>query len=197
MLHQLDRAINAEAEERQKATLLDAALGRATEAEADVRSQANDLTVALGRTQEAEANATKKAHDATVALGRANEAEEKEKKKGQELSTALVRTTEAERQKAAELARAESLLYLGQIKEAHQHFLNNDPVRCRQTLDQTRWDLRRQEYGYLVQQLNNKVRTLDFRGLEVACLALSPDGKYVFTGSHDGILRKRRPGHRP
>ena len=49
--------------------------------------------------------------------------------------------------KEEETRRAESLLYVNQISEAHDHWKNHDLLRCRLALDESRWDLRGPEYA--------------------------------------------------
>ena len=70
------------------------------------------------------------------------------------------RAEEATKQKAAELARVEGLLYDLQFRDAYARLQNFDLGRCRAILDECRPDLRGPEYRYLVKQLENKVRTL-------------------------------------
>jgi WD40 repeat protein/tRNA A-37 threonylcarbamoyl transferase component Bud32 len=91
-------------------------------------------------------------------------------------------------QKEKQLARAERLLLISQIAEADNHLKNRDLVRCRLTLDECRWDMRGPEYGYLINELTKKNRT--FRcGKEVSCLAVSRNGKRLFTGSEDSTIK--------
>lgn len=100
--------------------------------------------------------------------------------------------TLAEFQKARaekQLLRAESFLYINQFTEAHNHFQNHDLVQCRLALDDCHWDLRGPEYGYLVKQLEKKARTLVGHTLDVRSLALSGDGKRLFSGSQDSTIQ--------
>jgi len=91
-------------------------------------------------------------------------------------------------QKEKQLARAERLLLISQIAEADNHLKNQDLVRCRLTLDECRWDMRGPEYGYLINELSKKNRT--FRcGKGVSCLAVSRNGKRLFTGSEDSTIK--------
>jgi hypothetical protein len=87
-------------------------------------------------------------------------------------------------QKAAELARTASLLYDMQFRDADHLFRSFDFGRCRAVLAGCRQDLRGPEYGYLVKQLENRVRMLPG---QVNCLALSGDGKRLCIASGDII----------
>jgi WD40 repeat protein/tRNA A-37 threonylcarbamoyl transferase component Bud32 len=91
-------------------------------------------------------------------------------------------------QKEKQLARAERLLLISQIAEANSHLKNQDLVRCRLTLDECRWDMRGPEYGYLINELNKKNRTIRC-GNEVSCLAVNRNGNQLFTGSRDGTIK--------
>jgi len=95
----------------------------------------------------------------------------------------------AEKKTAKQLLRAESLIYGMQIQEAHSHLLNHDLVRCREVLDETRWDLRGPDYGYIAKQVQKEAHTLLGHVDYVGCLALSGDGKRLFSGSEDKTIK--------
>ena len=96
---------------------------------------------------------------------------------------------EARNQKAVQLSRAEGLVYDLQFQEAYHHFQSYDLVRCRLALDDCRQDLRGPEYGYLMRQLEPKVRTLRGHTGGVVSLVLSEDGKRLFSGSMDSTIK--------
>jgi WD40 repeat protein len=87
------------------------------------------------------------------------------------------------KQKEKQLSRAEHLLYISHITEAHHHLLNHDLGPCRLALDECRWDLRGPEFGYLANQLQRKARLLHGHTGSIVSLALSADGKRLFSGS--------------
>ncbi len=97
----------------------------------------------------------------------------------------------AEKQRAKQLLRAESLLNIVHVTQANDYLQKFDLVGCRLALDETRWDLRGPEYGYLVKQLDKKARTLFGHTGAVNCLALAADGKRLFSGggSKDGTIK--------
>ena len=70
------------------------------------------------------------------------------------------RAEEATLQKAAQLARVEGLVYDLQFRDAYYRLQSFDLGQCRAVLDECRADLRGPEYAYLLNQLENKVRTL-------------------------------------
>jgi WD40 repeat protein/serine/threonine protein kinase len=94
----------------------------------------------------------------------------------------------ARNEKAAQLARAESLVYDLQIREAYQHLKNDDLVACRLALDQCRPDLRGLEHGYLQKQLERKARILPVRE-RINSLALSANGKRLALLGDDTTIR--------
>src|SRR5262249_779012 len=72
---------------------------------------------------------------------------------------------------------AEGLVYLGQITEAHELLKKNDLVGCRLALDETRWDFRGPEYGYLVNQFRARAVTLMGHAAPIKDVVASADGK--------------------
>jgi WD40 repeat protein len=95
---------------------------------------------------------------------------------------------EARNEKAAHLARAESLVYDLQIREAYQHLQNDDLIACRLVLDHCRPDLRGLEYSYLRRQLERKTRALPVQGW-IKSLALSANGKCLALVGEDRKVR--------
>src|SRR5262249_5486173 len=95
----------------------------------------------------------------------------------------------ARQQKEKQLLRAESLLYVLQVREAHQHLLDHDLVHCREALDSCRWDLRGLEHRYVLRQLQQKAHTLYGHTGDVRSLALSGDGKRLVSGSSDKTIK--------
>jgi WD40 repeat protein len=94
------------------------------------------------------------------------------------------------KQAQKQLLRTKTLLYISNITEAHNHFLNHDLVRCRIALDDCDSDLRGPEYGYLVNQLAKKARILRGHTNCVLSLALNGDNMRLFSGQLlDGAIK--------
>jgi WD40 repeat protein len=89
-----------------------------------------------------------------------------------------------------ELFRFESMHYLDPIVAADQALLLNDFITARLRLDDCRWDLRHVEHAYLSKQLARKEpRLLPGHTSWVTCLALSPDGMRLYSGSEDKTIK--------
>jgi tRNA A-37 threonylcarbamoyl transferase component Bud32/sugar lactone lactonase YvrE len=83
----------------------------------------------------------------------------------------------------------ESLLYCMHTNKAHEQLLSYDLLGCRATLEECQQHLRGPEYGYLLNQLARKARTLPGHWDMVASLALSGDGKRLYSGGSDGTIK--------
>jgi WD40 repeat protein/serine/threonine protein kinase len=117
--------------------------------------------------------------------------EERNAKVARDEAKGLARKEEAARRQAEkQLLRTKTLLYISNLTEAHNHFLNHDLVRCRIALDDCDSDLRGPEYGYLVNQLVKKARILRGHTNGVLSLALSGDNMRLFSGQLlDGAIK--------
>ena len=78
------------------------------------------------------------------------------------------------------------MVYDLQFRDACHLLQSFDLGRCRAVLDECSPELRGPEYGYLVNQLEKKVRTLP---VPTGQTALSGDGKRLVSGSNDGTFR--------
>ncbi len=119
---------------------------------------------------------------------KAKEEEGKARAAGNEARRLAAKEKAARDRAEKQWLRAETLLYISHVTEAHNHLLNHDLIRCRLALDQCREDLRGPEYGYLVGQFAKKARTLPGHAA-VSSLALSSDGRRLYSGSHDRTIR--------
>jgi WD40 repeat protein len=84
--------------------------------------------------------------------------------------------------------RAEFLVYVRQIALAQHEWENNNILAAEELLDTCRWDLRGWEHRYL-HSLIHRARTIRGHTARVSCVAYSPDGKRIVSGSGDGTLK--------
>ena len=148
--------------------------------------------------------------DAKRATARAVESEGKAKQKESE-----AKTQKAEADKAAQLAaesavealeqsavalkaqaaakKSEHLsnvrLYANQIVNADRECEKPGFGLARQRLDETRWDLRGWEYGYLDRRVSPPHHTLKGHSNWVMSVSFSPDVKRIVSGSHDNTVK--------
>ncbi len=85
--------------------------------------------------------------------------------------------------------RAESLLYASQIRLAQIHWEQNEPDLANHYLNQCKWDLRGWEHDYLYTLFHTGFISLNGHTHQVSCVALSPDGQQIVSGSRDKTLK--------
>lgn len=96
---------------------------------------------------------------------------------------------EAERQRAEEqLTRAEGLVYAGKLLLAQTDFEAGNGGLALHYLDECQEKLRGWEHRYLRTRINAR-QTLTGHTNEVACVAFSPDGTWIVSGSGDGTAK--------
>jgi WD40 repeat protein len=95
--------------------------------------------------------------------------------------------------KERQLTRAEALLVAAQVNEAHLHLRANDLLQCRAALDETRWDQRGPEYGYVARQHAAKSRKLYGHTAPVYAVVLSVYGKRLYSCGWDTTIREWDP----
>jgi WD40 repeat protein len=88
-----------------------------------------------------------------------------------------------------ELARAEHQLYLNRIVLAHREWLAHRVDRAREILEQCPPERRGWEWGYLRRLVQGGVFSLRGHTDRVSCVACSPDGVLIASGSYDGTVR--------
>lgn len=128
---------------------------------------------------------------AEVAREERARADEKTKEAQHNLEIAQVETERANREARAEKLsrdRAEELTYVHQIRLAQIELVEGHANAAHDLLNVTRADIRGWEYRYLRARVNKARRT--FRGVDkVECVAFSPDGKLVASGSWDTTVK--------
>jgi WD40 repeat protein len=96
---------------------------------------------------------------------------------------ALAEKTRAE----AERDRAEMSLYVNRITQAQAEFEHGNPAVALDHLERCQWNLRGWEHDYLMSRFN-AVPTLRGHTGAVLCVAFSPDGSRVASGSFDNTI---------
>jgi WD40 repeat protein len=107
----------------------------------------------------------------------------------QNADKARVKAELAEQERARQLWLSERFLYNSQFREAFSRLESQDLVSSRLVLDQTHWDLRGPEYGYLMNLLTNKWRLVYNHAGRVNCLQLTRSGKKLVSASHDRTIK--------
>jgi WD40 repeat protein/serine/threonine protein kinase len=150
------------------------------------------VVASIAATSEAEQRLAAVAAMQAADVARDNALEEKriaeEKKKEAEL--ARTDTEKALLQAKKELFRFESMHYIDHIVAADQALQNHDYIAARWHLDECRLEFRHVEHAYLSKLLAQKApRELLGHTYVVDSLALSPDGKRLFSGWGDGTIK--------
>jgi WD40 repeat protein/serine/threonine protein kinase len=96
---------------------------------------------------------------------------------------------DARRQTDQALRRSESLFYCLQIQQADRCLPDFDLVGCQNALDDCLPELRGPEYDLVSDCKRRMAGALRGHSDVVSCLALSSDGKRLFSGSHDGTIK--------
>src|SRR5262249_52397818 len=88
-----------------------------------------------------------------------------------------------------QLLRSEWLLYASQINLARQAWESNKVVLAHHYLEACRTDFRGWEHDYLFTLFNRDQQTLRGHTSGVSCVAVSPDGKRIASGSWDKTVK--------
>ncbi len=172
-LSQIEKASREKAEQAQV---------NANRAGADAKQHAKEADKQRAKAMEAELLANVAAAQAMEAAEEAN----------QQRARADAETIKAKSQEAIALEnhkRAEWLLYKLQIQLAQFAWKQNNIALATESLAKTRSDLRGWEYGYLQRLLRSEYLTLRRHEFRVLCLAYSPDGRQIASGTDDGTVR--------
>lgn len=86
--------------------------------------------------------------------------------------------------------RAETATYAAQIGRGDSLLLAGKGASATVVLDQTRWDLRNWEFGYLRRQADQGAQVLRGHRGEVRCVRFNRDGTRLLTGGADATLRE-------
>lgn len=85
--------------------------------------------------------------------------------------------------------RANRQLYVNQIASAQREWISNQPAAARDSLDACQWNLRGWEHDYLFTQFTAGRRELLGHAQDVQCVAFSPDGLQIASGSSDQTVK--------
>jgi WD40 repeat protein/tRNA A-37 threonylcarbamoyl transferase component Bud32 len=152
--------------------------------------EARDDAITARNNEEIERKNAENARDGLAhALTETEEARAHAETERGKADTARIKAELAEKERARQLWLAERFLYNSQFREAYSQFQSQNLVACRLVLDQTHWDLRGPEYGYLVNQLNSKWRLVSRHGSIVHALVVVPSGKKLISASSDRTIK--------
>jgi WD40 repeat protein/serine/threonine protein kinase len=124
-------------------------------------------------------------------LGEQKAEQEKQKAEQEKQKAEAARAeTEAEKQRADDqLRRTELALYAGQLANAQREWQDGNASRAVDILDSCQWNLRSLEFRHLWTLYNSNHQTLRGNDTRVRCVAISPDGKRLVSGSLDTKLK--------
>src|SRR5262249_47947145 len=114
----------------------------------------------------------------------AEQAHLREKDRADEANKARQAADDEKTKTAQQLHRAETVIYLNRIAEAHRAVRDRQPSWAAAVLNDCRWDLRHWEWGYLRGLCHPDLFTF-YPGGEVHAAAFSPDGKPVAVSGGD------------
>jgi hypothetical protein len=119
-------------------------------------------------------------------------AEDKEKKAEEARGRADFEKTRAdlEKKRAVEqLSRTELTLYASELAKAQHAWQEGDRSRALEILEGCQWNLRNVEFDHLWTLYHKNQQKLREHTAGVSCVAFSPDGKRIVSGSADKMLK--------